>query len=188
MTIFAMTTMIILLCLLVVVSTGSDSIVTLQTRLGNIKGISSTFTLINITKPYTIFRNIPFAQAPIGELRFRKPVPYGSWNGTLDATQFGPSCVQSLEYITEYLPNKQMSEDCLVLNVFVPSDESNSKKSVILWIHGGGYLGGQGMAYDGSYLDGIGNVIVVTINYRLEAFGFFSFSTGDDVAPGNYGL
>jgi carboxylesterase type B len=44
------------------------------------------------------------------------------------------------------------------------------------------------MAYDGSYLDGIGNVIVVTINYRLEAFGFFSFSTGDDVAPGNYGL
>lgn len=71
---------------------------------------------------------------------------------------------------------------------FVPSDESNSKKSVILWIHGGGYQGGQGMAYDGSYLDGIGNVIVVTINYRLEAFGFFSFSTGDDVAPGNYGL
>jgi carboxylesterase type B len=118
MTIFAMTTMIILLCLLVVVSTGSDSIVTLQTRLGNIKGISSTFTLNNITKPYTIFRNIPFAQVPIGELRFRKPVPYGSWNGTLDATQFGPSCVQSLEYITEYLPNKQMSEDCLVLNAF----------------------------------------------------------------------
>ena len=71
MTIFAMTTMIILLCLLVVVSTGSDSIVTLQTRLENIKGISSTFTLNNITKPYTIFRNIPFAQAPIGELRFR---------------------------------------------------------------------------------------------------------------------
>lgn len=69
---------------------------------------------------------------------------------------------------------------------FVPSDESNSKKSVILWIHGGGYLGGQGMAYDGSYLAGIGNVIVVAINYRLEAFGFFS--TGDDVAPGNYGL
>jgi para-nitrobenzyl esterase len=71
---------------------------------------------------------------------------------------------------------------------FVPSDESNSKKSVILWIHGGGYLGGQGMAYDGSYLDGIGNVIVVTINYRLEAFGFFRVSTVDDVAPGNYGL
>jgi len=128
MTIFAMATMIILLCLLIVVSTGSDSIVALQTRLGNMKGISSTFTFNNVTRQFTVFKNIPFAQAPIGDLRFRKPVPFGSWNCTLDATQFGPSCVQSLEYITEYLPNKHMSEDCLVLSVYVPSDESNSKK------------------------------------------------------------
>ncbi|XP_052071092.1 carboxylesterase 1F-like [Mytilus californianus] len=137
---------------------------------------------------YNEFRNIPFAKPPVGGLRFHQPVPYGSWSDIYDATRFGPSCIQSVNGIVDqYVPNTNTSEDCLVLNIYVPSGFSESNaKSVIIWVHGGGYYLGQGMFYDGSYLSGIGDVIVVTINYRLGVFGFFS--TMDDVALGNYGL
>jgi para-nitrobenzyl esterase len=66
------------------------------------------------------FRKIPFAKPPIGKLRFEKPEKYGIWPGTLDATKFGPSCYQTLGLEKDILPNKNISEDCLHLNIYVP--------------------------------------------------------------------
>jgi para-nitrobenzyl esterase len=77
----------------------------------------------------------------------------------LDATKFGPSCYQTLGLEKDILPNKNISEDCLHLNIYVPVNIScNSKKSVMVWIHGGGYLNGQSSMYDGSYLAVTGRV------------------------------
>lgn len=161
---------------------------TLQTKLGKIKGLSNTLTMQGIQHNYSEFRKIPFAKPPIGNLRFEKPLKFGPWDEFLDATEFGPSCVQySYPEMAAFLPNVNQSEDCLFLNIYIPSDTSRSnKKSVMIWIHGGGYESGQGMLYDGSYLSAIGDVIVVTLNYRLNIFGFLS--ANDALIAGNYGL
>ncbi|CAG2236094.1 Liver carboxylesterase B-1,Carboxylesterase 3,Carboxylesterase 3A,Esterase-5A,Bile salt-activated lipase,Carboxylesterase 4A,Cholinesterase,Cholinesterase 1,Liver carboxylesterase 2,Esterase CM06B1,Liver carboxylesterase,Carboxylesterase 5A,Carboxylesterase 1F,Putative inactive carboxylesterase 4,Liver carboxylesterase 1,Carboxylesterase 1D,Para-nitrobenzyl esterase,Acetylcholinesterase-1,Acetylcholinesterase,Venom carboxylesterase-6,Neuroligin-2,Pyrethroid hydrolase Ces2e,Carboxylesterase 1E,Carboxylester len=166
----------------------SDTNFKLSTKLGDIKGVQSVLTINNTSYHYKIFKNIPYAKPPTGQYRFRRPVPYGQWKGTLDATQFGPSCIQTNNaFVDKWLPNLNQSEDCLLLNIYCPTNSSTAnKKSVMIWIHGGGYQTGQGMLYNASYISAVGDVIVVTINYRLEAFGFFS--TNDDIAPGNYGL
>ncbi|XP_076075343.1 carboxylesterase 5A-like [Mytilus galloprovincialis] len=166
----------------------SDTNFKLSTKLGDIKGVQSVLTINNTSYHYKIFKNIPYAKPPTGQYRFRRPVPYGQWKGTFDATQFGPSCIQTNNaFVDKWLPNLNQSEDCLLLNIYCPTNSSTAnKKSVMIWIHGGGYQTGQGMLYNASYISAVGDVIVVTINYRLEAFGFFS--TNDDIAPGNYGL
>lgn len=135
------------------------------------------------------FRNIPYAKPPVGELRFRKPVPVEPWTETLDGRKFGPSCMQYkdlLEDVWDGLENKELSEDCLQLNVYVPQAVSTSdKKAVMVAIHGGSYLIGQAAADDPSFL-ALKDVIVVSINYRLGIFGFLS--TGDDVIKGNFAI
>ncbi|XP_071112432.1 carboxylesterase 1D-like [Haliotis cracherodii] len=131
------------------------------------------------------FLGVRYAVAPIGRLRFKKPVPRGRWTGTLDASRFGPSCAQLGN--TQFLPNRATTEDCLLLNIYVPRTLApNATKSVMIWIHGGGFVSGQGMSFDGSNLAITGDVIVVTVNYRLDVFGFLS--TGDGSSLGNYGL
>ena len=180
--------MISFILLMLTVSVFGDNTTTVQTRLGNVTGISSSINVNNMMYGYSLYKNIPYAKPPTGNLRFMEPVAYGTWGDTLDGTEFGPSCIQIPASITyKYLPNRNQSEDCLSLNIYVPANSpSSNKKSVMIWIHGGGYSTGQAMLYDGSYLAAYGDVIVVTINYRLEVFGFFS--TNDGVAPGNYGL
>lgn len=166
----------------------SESTLTLNSTLGKIKGITTSVSDGNTTYNIRIFRNIPYAKAPVGDLRFRKPIPFGKWNGVRDGTKFGPSCIQGPPdpFASRVLPNKNISEDCLQLNIYTPVNASPSKASVMVWIHGGAYIDGRGMMFDGSYLAGIGEVVVVTINYRLNVFGFLS--TMDDLSPGNYGL
>ncbi|XP_033742066.1 liver carboxylesterase 2-like [Pecten maximus] len=135
------------------------------------------------------FRNIPYAKPPVGELRFEKPVPVEPWANTLDGTKFGPSCIQNDKFLPEMwepLDNKDISEDCLQLNVYVPDSVSETdKKPVMVWIHGGGFTGGSAALYDSSYF-ALKDVLVVTIQYRVGLFGFLS--TGDATLPGNYGL
>lgn len=134
------------------------------------------------------FLRIPYAKNPIGDLRFRKPQPYGSWSYTLDATKHPPSCPQTIHpFFDVILPTLEVSEDCLFLNIYVPRDVSTSNnKAVMVWIHGGGFFIGQATMYDGSDLAMKGDVIVVTINYRLGMLGFFT--TEDAASPGNYGF
>jgi len=87
-----------------------------------------------VTKYYTVFKKVPFANPPVGDLRFRKPVHHGPWNGKLDTTRFGPSCIQPLDpHAVPYLPSLNQSEDCLFLNIYVPAGSSTSnKKSVMI--------------------------------------------------------
>lgn len=173
------------LFILIVVGTSvcGGSTVTIQTRLGKMMGLSEFNNINGVLYTYNVFKRIPFAKPPIGDLRFEEPVPFGSWEGTLDATMFGPSCIQPPSMPSNFT----QSEDCLYLNIYVPVGASASNpKSVMIWIHGGGFIFGEGTMYDGSFLSGIGDVIVVTLNYRLNAFGFLS--SADNVIIGNYGL
>ena len=148
---------------------------------GQLKGITKYRGNKPGEGPVKVFYNIPYAAPPVGGLRFAKPQPFGKWSGTRDATKPGPECMQL------NMTSLRKSEDCLQLNVFVPiSGSQSTNKSVMVWIHGGGYELGSGAMYDGSYLANQGDVIVVTVNYRLGVFGFFSLN--DSVGKGNYGL
>lgn len=141
----------------------------------------------------TVFRGIRYAQAPIGDLRWKPPVPPADWKGMHPAIEFGPACMQvvttSNSIYADTFP--QVSEDCLFLNVWKPANAS--KAPVMVWIHGGalrGMSGSQGLD-DGSQLAQKG-VIVVTLNYRLGIFGYLALPRLTAESPhhssGNYGL
>jgi len=124
------------------------------------------------------YLGIPFAEAPIQNLRFKPPVPVTTYDN-FKAFSFGEKCAQSMGgYILG-------SEDCLSLNIFAPSNDLNALKPVMVWIHGGAFVFGSGKSYDPTLLVKE-DVIVVTINYRLGALGFLTF--GNDVVPGNNGI
>jgi para-nitrobenzyl esterase len=119
------------------------------------------------------FKGIPYAHAPVGALRWQEPAPVVPWTGVRDATTFGPPCAQN-PYLRKNA-KETSREDCLFLNVWTPAWPANSAKlPVMVWIHGGGnYAGAAGEDTSGDKLIHHG-VIVVTFNYRLGLFGFFS--------------
>jgi len=131
------------------------------------------------------FLGLPFAEAPVGELRFRPPVPVESWDSPLDASEFGPACPQPVEPGQALYQNQ--SEDCLTLNVWTPSADGG-KRPVMVWVHGGGwvYEGTEDPLYSGAKLAARGDVVVVSMEYRLGAFGFSHFE--DIEGSGNAGL
>ena len=125
-----------------------------------------------------IFFGIPYAAPPVGELRWQPPQPVKRWRVTLDATRFASNCPQVTGFGAFAAP-ASINEDCLYLNVFTTGGGYHRrKKPVIVWIHGGGNIGGESNDYDGSKLasggpDGV-ETVVVTFNYRLGMFGTFS--------------
>jgi para-nitrobenzyl esterase len=137
------------------------------------------------------FRGIPYAMAPIGDLRWRAPQPAPAWAGTRDGSQFGPDCMQPAEY--PELRGKGMSEDCLSLNVWTPAQTAAQRLPVMVWIYGGGFTYGSGShpTYDGEALARRG-IVVVTINYRVGLFGFMAHPQLSAESParssGNYAL
>ena len=174
--------LLFLQCLLLV---KAQKTLVLDTPSGSMRGIEVPYPKYN-TSVYQ-FRKIPYAKPPIGEGRFARSLPIESWKGVLDATKFGPSCIQDISITTQPLPNRNISEDCLLLNVYMPiNTTAQDRKPVMVYIHGGSFVFGQGMLYKAEYLAITGDVIVVTINYRLGIFGFMS--TGDSECPGNFGL
>ena len=120
------------------------------------------------------FLGIPYAAPPVGDLRWRAPQPPAKWKGIGDATHFSPIAVQTVG-ASFTLRVTEQSEDCLYLNVWTTSCDPGAQQPVMLWIHGGGNLGGAGSedAYDGASLAKRG-ITAVTINYRLGAFGFLA--------------
>lgn len=137
-----------------------------------------------------MFRGVPYAAAPVGEARWRAPAPMPAWPGERLATAYGADCWQNRmpgDLGASALP---MSEDCLFLNIWAPNDSAEGLP-VMVWIHGGGFVGGSAAAaiHDGSALAQRG-VVVVTLNYRLGRFGFFAHPelTGEAAATGNWGL
>lgn len=145
-----------------------------------------------------IFRGIPFAAPPVGDLRWRPPQPIESWTGTRDATTFGTSCIQNLAgsrppWTEEFMVQNEIGEDCLYLNVWTAAEEIDEARPVLVYIHGGGFNEGSGAidVYDGANLARKG-AVVVTVNYRVGPLGFFAHpaltNESERDASGNYGL
>src|SRR5947209_4624122 len=145
-----------------------------------------------------VFRGIPFAAPPVGELRLRAPRAVKPWTGVRPATEFGCWSPQNSPATTlsGQLPGEQ-AEDCLSLNVWTPAADS-ARRPVLVWIHGGGFIGGSGAMnlYAGARLAARGDVVVVTVNYRLGILGFLAHpdladsdaADGAAGATGNWGL
>ena len=134
------------------------------------------------------FFGLPYAAPPVGSLRWRPPQPARPWTGVRNATWPGSACAQIGSIATGVITTST-SEDCLYLNVYTPTVTGRGGLPVMVWIHGGGFTGGAGDIYDGSVLASKGHVIVVTINYRLGAFGFLALAGLDGKqAGGDFGL
>lgn len=143
--------------------------------------------------PIHVFRGIPYAAPPTGANRWREPQRLAPWAGTREVKLFGPRCMQT-DAPGMAFRSLSMSEDCLYLNVWAPAaSPANGKLPVLVYFHGGGFASGDGSEprYDGSHLAARG-LIVVTVNYRLGAFGFMMHSEAAresaNGAAGNYGL
>jgi para-nitrobenzyl esterase len=158
-----------------------------ETRYGKLQGSKN--------ESVYCWKGVPYAKAPVGELRFQPPQPPEPWAGVRDATTFGAVAIQPagllfggvLGRVTE-----PKSEDCLFLNIWSPGADGK-KRPVMVWIHGGAFLFGSGSTpwYDGTAFAANGDVVVVTINYRLNVFGFLYLADlfGEDyAASGNCGI
>ncbi|XP_059057542.1 juvenile hormone esterase-like [Achroia grisella] len=133
---------------------------------------------------YYSFKGIPYAEPPVGNLRFKAPQPAKPWEGIREAKNFGPVCYQFDMIMRRLIPG---SEDCLYLNVYSPDIKPSKPLPVMVWIHGGGFMSGSGNddLYGPEFLVRHG-VILVTFNYRLEVLGFLSLDTEE--VPGNAGM
>ncbi len=132
------------------------------------------------------FLGIPYAAPPVGKLRWSPPQPAKPWTGIRNAGEPGNDCAQ-IGNLDTGVPVTSDFENCLYLNVYTPKAGTDRRLPVMVWIHGGGFTGGAGSIYNGQVLAAKGNAVVVTINYRLNAFGFLalpSLGTGG----GDYGL
>ena len=143
-----------------------------RTQAGVVEGVS--------VSGLEVFRGIPFARPPVGTLRFRPPAPVEPWSGVREARAFGPSSPQwgELPAFARRLiaagPGG-LSQDCLYLNVWTPACDG-ARRPVMVWIHGGAFTLGSGSTalYAGTRLAQRGDVVVVTLNYRLGALGFLN--------------
>ncbi|PXX61623.1 carboxylesterase type B [Nocardia tenerifensis] len=136
-----------------------DTVVAIDS--GSVRGV--------ISGDYRSFAGIPFAAPPIGEHRWAPPQPVSPWTGVRAAEKPGPACMQPQSDAAPV----EMSEDCLYLNVTTPRAARDLPRPVLVWLHGGGFFEGQGAEYDARRLVGGGDVVVVTVNYRLGLFGLF---------------
>ena len=167
-----------------------------MTKYGALEGVS-------LDSGCSLYRGVPYAAPPVGELRFRPPQPPVPWDGVRKCDQWGAACPQepsnhpkspySVEFYSgqDYPP--RMDEDCLFLNIWTPAKSADDRLPVMLWLHGGGVQNGYSheMEFDGEALAKRG-VILITANYRLNIFGFFAHplltAESGHHACGNYGI
>ena len=139
------------------------------------------------------FKGVPYAQPPVGDLRWREPQPVQKWTGVRRANAFGPRAMQQPVYSDMQFRSNGVSEDCLYLNVWTPARSSAERLPVLVYFYGGGFIAGDGSEYryDGESLAKRG-LVTVTVNYRLGVFGFLSHPdlTKESAhhSSGNYGL
>ena len=139
------------------------------------------------------FKGIPFAQPPVGNLRWKAPQPVTNWTGIKQTKKFGPRAVQSNIFGDMGFRSDGISEDCLYLNVWSPAKSSDEKLPVLVYFYGGGFAAGDGSEYryDGENMAKKG-IVTLTVNYRLGIFGFFSHpeltKESPNHASGNYGF
>jgi para-nitrobenzyl esterase len=165
---------------------------TARVESGLLEGVSSSVAGVRV------FKGIPYAAPPVGELRWRPPQPPAKWEGARRADKFSDSCMQNLvrsrnPWTAEFMAQNEASEDCLCLNVWTAAKSAGERRPVFVWIHGGAFTEGSGevAVYDGAELAKKG-LVVVTINYRLGVFGFLAHpeltKESNQNASGNYGL
>ncbi|XP_064422542.1 neuroligin-3 [Latimeria chalumnae] len=187
----------------IVMTEGQVYFPTVNTHYGKLRGVRVPLPS-EILGPVDQYLGVPYASPPIAEKRFMPPEPPSSWSGIRNATHFAPVCPQNihnavpeimmpvwftsnLDIVATYIQDH--NEDCLYLNIYIPTEDDirdSGAKPVMVYIHGGSYMEGTGNMIDGSVLASYGNVIVITLNYRVGVLGFLS--TGDSAAKGNYGL
>jgi para-nitrobenzyl esterase len=145
-----------------------------------------------VTNGIVSFKGIPFAAPPVGPLRWKAPQPVKPWTGVKEASAFGPSCMQDPNFAKLFGAPPAIGEDCLYLNVWTPAKAAGDSLPVMVWIYGGGFVGGMTSvpAYDGTRLAEKG-VVLVSVAYRLGVFGFLAhpeLSRESGKGSGNYGL
>jgi para-nitrobenzyl esterase len=140
-----------------------------------------------------IFKGVPFAEPPIGDLRWREPQPLKNWSGVRKAVKFGPRAMQIAIWGDMGFRSNGMSEDCLNLNIWTSAKKDNEHLPVLVYFYGGGFVAGDGSEarYDGEHMARKG-IVVVTVNYRLGVFGFLAHpeltKESSYHSSGNYGL
>ncbi len=139
--------------------------------------------------PIEAFLGVPFAAAPVGDRRWRPPQPTEPWDGVLECTRPGPAAVQVLRKPGGPLPAQtyEIGEDCLNLNVYTPACD-DAKRPVFFWVHGGSYQNGRGASNDGTQLCRNGDIVVVTVNYRMGLLGFIELAWLDESRVGSHNL
>jgi len=168
-----------------------------DTKYGRIEGLHGWDPRI------AVFKGVPYAKPPIGELRFRSPQPLEGWNGVLQAFDYAPVAMQETPGIhkdsfwTKEMhptgPEYEVSEDCLYLNIFTPARDDRAMLPVLFYIHGGGFSGGypSEIEFDWEHMAKKG-MVVVSIQYRLGIFGFLASSALSGIhqeeGKGNYGI
>lgn len=152
-------------------------------------------TLEGVTESSGIrsYKGIPFAQPPVGDLRWREPQPVKNWQGTRQANAFGPRAMQRAIFGDMNFRSNGVSEDCLYLNVWTPAKSEKERLPVLVYFYGGGFVAGDGSEprYDGESMARRG-IVALTVNYRLGVFGFMAHpeltKESPNKASGNYGL
>lgn len=158
---------------------------TVKTANGVLEGVNSS--------GISIFKGIPFAKPPVGDLRWREPQPAANWQGVRKADKFGPRAMQLPVFSDMIFRSDGVSEDCLYLNVWTPAKSFSERLPVLVYFFGGGFRAGDGSEYryDGESMARKG-IVAVTVNYRLSVFGFFAHpeltKESSHHASGNYGL
>ena len=162
-----------------------------NTTKGQIRGVTKTVNGENVS----VFLGVPYAKPPTGNLRFKPPESAENWesNGVLNTTAIKPACPQNTAAVPKAVGPEftitETNEDCLFLDLYTPARLDNATVDllpVIVFWHGGGFKIASGSLWDGSPLAVYGNVVVISMNFRLGALGFLS--SGDSAAPGNWGL
>ena len=159
-----------------------------ETACGKLRGVRNGASIS--------FKGIPYAASTAGANRFLPPAPVTPWAGIRDADTFGNSAPQNAEKPSPlnawYVSLQPMSEDCLYLNVYTPELQARKLRPVMVWLHGGGWATCSGTApgFDGSALAAHGDVVVVTVNHRLNMFGYLDLSGSDErfADAGNAGV
>ncbi|XP_055926942.1 neuroligin-4, X-linked-like isoform X2 [Argiope bruennichi] len=188
------------------VSAGKPKTRIVATKYGELRGFIATLPNKHL-QAIEVYLGVPYASPPVSALRFMPPVTPAHWKGVKTVDHYGPVCPQKLpniknetealkrmpagrlEILKRLLPHlTNQSEDCLYLNIYAPqrSGRNNSRVPVFVFIHGESFEWNAGNPYDGSVLASFGNVVVVTVNFRLGVLGFLPVMEGS--ARGNYGL
>ena len=169
----------------------SQTPVYVNTHVGNIMGFQEYLSIDGDQKLISKFLGIPFAESTGGTNRFKKPIPKAPFKDTFDARKVPMACYQQSDKTNHVYEDVYgvpgFSEDCLTLNIYVPNElRGNELRPVMIWVYGGGFSQGASSLYNPEALALFGNVIVVTINYRIGMFGFLRDING--AFPGNQGL